>query len=172
MEYSFGDRVVYGGSQVCVVGEIEKKSFDGENFSDYVKLTPVDAPNSSYFVQCSRMAERVRPLLSKEEVLSFIDRMPSIEHEWISDRAKRRNEFADILRSDDYSQLIGMIKALSTERTKRRKQGKGLMSTDEKALETANKLLSQEFSYVLGIEAEELDSYIENRTGTVPEWKR
>ena len=171
MEYTSGERVVYGGSQVCVIGDIEQKSFDGVNYSDYVKLVPVDSPNNSYFVQCDRLAERVRPLISKEQVLGFIDKMPQIEGEWIPDRARRRNEFAETLRSDDYDRLIAMIKALCVERKKRKNQGKGLMSSDEKALESANRLLNLEFSSVLGIDSGELDMYIENRLGGLPIWK-
>ena len=113
------------------------------------------------------MSERVRHLLSKSQVLDVIDNMPKIEVSWTNDRNARRNLFAEALKSDDYSLLVGMIKGLKNERRKRIDCGKSLMSSDEKALETASRLLSSEFSHVLGIKADEVDSFIENRIGTM-----
>lgn len=171
MNYSCGDRVIYGGCQMCVVGGIEQKSFDGVNFNDYVKLTPVDNPNSSYFIQYDRIDERVRSLLPKEKVLELIDNMTLVEGEWIPDRSRRRNEFAEALKGEDYGRILSMIKSLSTEKKRRQRMGKGLMTADEKALEQANRLISNEFSAVLEITPDTLNTYILERTGTAPVWQ-
>ena len=73
--------------------------------------------------------------------------------------------FSEVFRSDDYSRLIAMMKGLITERRRRIKIGKTLISDDEKALKTASNLINSEFSRVLGIDADEVDSFIEKRIG-------
>ncbi|MBQ5330237.1 MAG: hypothetical protein J6F31_03170 [Oscillospiraceae bacterium] len=170
MDFSSGDKVIYGGCQMCIVGDVEEKSLDGVSFDEYVKLIPVDAPNSRYFVQCDKLGDRVRPLLSKDGVLSYIDSLSDLTAEWIPDRTKRRSEFSETLKCSDYSKLLPMVKALCDEKKKRRDAGKSLMSSDEKALDSATRLISNEFSEVLGISPEELPSFISRRTGTSPCW--
>ena len=170
MDYSSGDKVIYGGYQMCIVGDVESRSFDGISYDEYVKLTPVDAPNSQYFVQCDRLTDRVRPLLTKDGVLSFIDSLSGISASWIPDRSKRRSEYTETLRGNDYKKLLGMVKALCEEKEKRHTAGKTLMSADEKALDSATKLIRNEFSAVLGIAPDDLISYIISRTGCTPCW--
>ncbi|MBQ5312406.1 MAG: hypothetical protein ILP19_10285 [Oscillospiraceae bacterium] len=165
MSFSYGDYVIYGGTQMCTVGETEIRCFDGVHEQSYVKLIPVDQPGSSYYVQSDKMTERVRHLLSRAQVFAVIDSMPGIESSWINDRVARRDMFSEVFRSDDYSRLIAMMKGLITERRRRIKIGKTLISDDEKALKTASNLINSEFSRVLGIDADEVDSFIEKRIG-------
>ena len=71
MEYSAGDHVVYGGTQICTYEKTEEKTFDGVNFREYAVFRPVDQTgNASYFVEKDKVCERVRPLLTKDQVLS------------------------------------------------------------------------------------------------------
>ncbi|MBQ4362646.1 MAG: hypothetical protein K6G68_06460 [Oscillospiraceae bacterium] len=171
MEYSAGDHVVYGGTQICTYEKTEEKTFDGVNFREYAVFRPVDQTgNASYFVEKDKVCERVRPLLTKDQVLSVIDSMPEIETEWIDNKVERRAAFTDVLHSDDYKRVIGMIKSICMERHRRSQIGKGLPGQDERAFETANRLLCQEFSMVLGISPNDVDTYIEKRLGAPPVW--
>lgn len=64
----------------------------------------------------------------------------------------------DILKSGSSSNIICMIRELLRE-----KEGKELIACDERALSSACKLISAEFSAVLGIPEAEVGGFIEER---------
>lgn len=163
MSYNIGEYVVYGGTEICLISEIVSRCFDGINQLDYYKLIPESAGNSSYYIPCLRFEEKVRPLLTREEIYGIIDDMPIVEEKWITDKSERRSVFSETLHSDDYRKLLGMMKGLYTEQQKRSSDGKQLMSSDEKTLATAQKLMHREFSFVLGIKEEDVSNFIQNR---------
>lgn len=163
MDINIGDIVVYGGTQLCRVDSKEDKCFDGVTHEVYIKLVPVDEPGSSYFVREDKFGERTRPLLTKEQVLSVIDSMPRVEAEWVQNKNERRTRFAEILKGDDYSLILCMMKGLYEERGRRSSEGKRLMSADERAFSTARQLLRQEFSTVLGIPEDTVEEFIQSR---------
>ena len=163
MSYNTGEYVVYAGTEICLISEIVSECFDGVNKLDYYRLIPESPGNSSYYIPCTRFDENVRPLLTQEEIYSIIDDMPAVEEKWIADRNERQSVFSRTLHSDDYRKLLGMIKGLYSEQQKRISDGKKLTSYDEKALTEAQKIMHREFSFVLGINEEDVHSFIESR---------
>ncbi|MBQ7783248.1 MAG: CarD family transcriptional regulator [Oscillospiraceae bacterium] len=163
MAVKTGDLVVYSGNEICRIDGIVKKCFDGVNELNYYRIVPDGSPASSYYIPEDKLCERVRPLLTREEILDVIDRMPDAEITWSDDRNERKQMFGQVLRSDDYRQLLGMMKALHLEKEKRGSSGKRLISSDEKAFEAAHRLMHKEFSHVLGIPEEKIPEFIENR---------
>lgn len=163
MSYSTGEYVVYGGTEICLIDEVVKKCFDGVSEQSYFRLVPENARNSSYYIPLDRLEERVRPLLTREEIYDIIDAMPNVKEQWISDKNERRSVFSRTLKSDDYGSILSMMKALYIERRKRSSDGKQLMSSDEKTLAAAQKLMNREFAFVLGIREEDVSGFIEKR---------
>lgn len=158
-----GNHVVYGGSEICVVSDIVKRCFDGVNEENYLKLVPVETPSASYYVPEKNAEERVRHLMGREQVLAVIDAMPLASAQWSENRDERRHMFVKVLKSDDYMQILSMMKGLYDEKQKRGACGKDLISADEKAFEAASKLINKEFSMVLDIPEAGVDGFIEQR---------
>ena len=67
-EYTPNEYVSYGTSGVCQIVSVEQRSFDGEHEESYYKLRPVGNGNSTYYVPVERAADRLRPLLTKEQI--------------------------------------------------------------------------------------------------------
>ena len=88
-----GEYVVYGGSEICLIDGIEEKCFDGVNKLSYYRLIPCETPKSTYYVPDDKLAERTRPLLTREEILAVIDEMPTVRAEWILDKNSARAHF-------------------------------------------------------------------------------
>jgi len=158
-----GDYVVYGGSEICVIRETVKKCFDGVNETSYFRLIPEDMPSASYYVPEKNAEERVRPLMNREQILAVIDAIPTADIQWIENRDERKLMFVKALKSDDYMQILGMMKGLYDEKQKRSMSGKELISADEKAFETATRLVNKEFSKVLGIPEASVRDFIRQR---------
>ncbi len=169
MCYQTGEYVVYGGSEICRIDEIVQKCFDGVGEMNYYKLIPCDSANASYYVPCAHMEERVRPLLTKDEVFRIIDEMPRVKEQWISDKNERRAAFGRTLHSSNYHHILSMMKGIYSEKQKRSRGGKQLILSDEKAFSAAQRMIRREFSFVLGIREEDIDGFIEKRIGAADE---
>lgn len=155
--------VIYGGTEICRLGGRVRKSFDGINETEYCMLIPSGSKSSAYYVPADKLSERVRPLLSREEILAVIDAMPDAEALVIEDKNQRKSEYSRIIKSDDYRAILSVMKTLYTEQKKRDANGKKMISAEEKALTAAQKLLRSEFSIVLGIAEDEVDDFIAER---------
>jgi CarD family transcriptional regulator len=166
-DFSLNDLVAYGASGVCRIVAIESRSFDGEHYSDYYKLQPDGDNRSCYYVPIEQASQRMRPLLTKEEVYSLIDNhMASCSDtsgEWCKDNRKRRSLFQAVLHSDNYPNLITMMHTLHQQQERCRKNGKKLSNADEAIMHAAEKRMFQEFSIVLNLQPDQVDGFIRQR---------
>lgn len=160
MPFENGEYVMYGSTGICRIDGTEKRSFDGIHTAEYVRLIPYNSDNSTYYIPAETIGEKVRKLISKEDIHAIIQRIPSIEITWDNDNGKRREIFTDLLKSDNYDRLFCLIKSVYDQRQKRMASGKRLAAADEKALKAAENLMCQEFSVVLGIKPEEVTDFI------------
>ena len=163
MSFSDGEYVMYGTSGVCIVTGIEKKCPDGQNEKEYIRLVPINSANSKYYIPYENADGRIRKLLSADEINRIIDEMPDTEAIWCNDNHKRKEIFSSIIKSDDYRQIIGMIKSIHEQKIQRISDGKKLASADEMLMKKAEELMYQEFSTVLDIGIDEVENYIINR---------
>lgn len=161
--FSIGEYVVYGSGEICRIAEKTERCFDGKNGREYCKLIPLDSVNSTYYVPADSMDSNVRKLLTKEQIYNIIDSMPEAEGIWFNDKNTRREQFGAMLRSDDFSGIIGMMKSIYEERRKRSATGKQLIASDEKAFTAAENLINREFAIVLGINVSEVENFIHQR---------
>ncbi|MPN50404.1 hypothetical protein SDC9_198030 [bioreactor metagenome] len=79
---------------------------------------------------------------------------------WISDDAKRKEKYRQILATGDRLQLIRLIKTLHLYGQERKNEGKKLHSADERFMKEAEKMLYEEFSHVLGIHQDQVLPFI------------
>lgn len=161
--FNTGDYVVYCSGEICLVAERSERSFGGAEKTEYCKLIPIDAVNSAYYVPAENMAVKSRRIMTKEEILTVIDGIPQIRNVWYSDKKERKSCFDAILKSDDISGIIGMMKSIYEERKKRTENGKKLIASDEKALSAAEHMLHREFAFVLGIKESDVGGFISGR---------
>ncbi len=165
MNFSVGDYVMYGTSGVCRLEGVEKRNFDGQHELEYLILLPVSSSSSKYYIPVQSMENKIRHLLSKEEINSLIDEMPETEGIWYADNNERKAVFNSIIKSDDYKKIISMTKSLHDHKIKKISGGKKLNASDENLMKKAEDLMYQEFAQVLGIRKDEVEQYIINRIG-------
>ena len=86
--------------------------------------------------------------------------IPEEKGNWIPNENRRKEEFKKIIANGEHSELIKMIKSLYLQREKREIEGKHLYLSDERFLKEAERILCDEFRYVLEIEREEVLTYL------------
>lgn len=160
--FAVNDIVMYKQSGICKILDICEKKF-GKETRQYYVLCPQDDPNTTIYCPIDAPSDKMRYLLTKDEVLQLIEEMPDEETAWIENDHLRKEKQAEILRERDHKRLIRMIKALYLKREEQQKAGKHFHTADEKAMEEAEKILYQEFAQVLDIAQDEVVPFIVGR---------
>ena len=159
--FSVGDSFIYKGHGICKLTEIREMNVDNEIRSYYV-LKPVFGNSFTLFVPVGdeNLEAKMRRLLSADEIHSFIADMPEEDSAWIEDENERREFYKNIISSGDRASLVRMIKALFRRRQELNSAGKKLRISDEQFMKDAEKMLYDEFAYVLGIKREDVLPFI------------
>ena len=79
-----------------------------------------------------------------------------------TDRDRRAAQDA-VLAEGDHVKVMRMTRALHNEQEKRRKSGRKLAASDERAMKAAEALINREFGFVLGIDESEVAGFIRDR---------
>lgn len=160
MELKTGDYVMYIPVGVCTVRGFEEKCFDGKTRRNYIELVPEAGAKTVCYLPEDMASSKLRFLRSAEEVTALLSEIPDIAPCEEAARGDRRNQFSEILRSDDSRLLISLVKRLAQNRTERENAGKHLSAGEETALKAAISLLCQEFAVALGITETEAEGRI------------
>lgn len=164
-EFVKGDIVAYGKNGVCSVEEIKPMSFSaGMKESLYYILKPEANPESKIFVPVENegLVSKMRELMTKDEIDSLILDTKDREIKWDTNRRYRNENFHEILSRGVHSDMLLMIRCIIRKKNELMEIGKKLPTTDSNTLKSAEKLVQEEFSYVLNIENTEVERYIKN----------
>lgn len=162
VRYQVNDLVVYGSNGVFRIDGVCKKKIGGRE-QEYYVLKPVyqHGVSTAYVpVEGEQSAGKLRPLLSREEVVSLIDALPQMQAPWIESRDARRERYREILRDGDRTAMMRAIRALHLRRREQEACGKRLYLADEHFLKEAESLLYDEFAVALQIEPKQVLPYI------------
>lgn len=164
--FQVGDMVFYGIHGVCAVTEISRKTFCGK-VGDYYTLKPVFTGHSTLFVPVDRegLAERVKPLLSKEQLLSVIRAIPDSPKVWYDNDNERKEKYAALLKTGTRGEIAALIKTLHDHRTALAEKGKKLHAADERVLGEAEKMFHEEIAYVFEMDREAVPPFIREEIG-------
>lgn len=159
-----GTRVVYGIHGVCSIIDVEVRTVDRKKV-EYFVLEPIEQPGARFFVPTHNQAalSKLRPLLTTEELEVLLASEATHCDCWIPDENQRKQKYRELINSGDRATLIGMIRSLHRHRQVQLAAGRKFHLCDENFLRDAEKLLSSEFSLILGIPQAEVGAYIEKK---------
>ncbi len=159
--FCVGDTVIYGTQGVCKIVGTEENDLSGDTMEYYV-LRPVYDENSTVFVPMGNKAllERMRSVLSAEEIYAMIKNMPEQETIWIDDDNDRKTAYQEIINRGNREELVRLIKTLHMHKLEQQQKGRKLHISDEGFLKQAETLLYNEFAIVLNIKPNEVVPFI------------
>ena len=159
-----GELVVYGGNGVMRVVDIREEQI-GDTLRSYYVLRDVSSNSESLtFVPTGSevLVSQMRPLLTKDEIIDVIRLANSApDCAWAKESRARTEIFRKIIESGDRVKLLSMIRTIFNAGQRREAEGKKNFISDENAKLKAEKLITSEFSIVLGIPEEEVLEFIE-----------
>ncbi|NLN81626.1 MAG: CarD family transcriptional regulator [Clostridiales bacterium] len=159
--FSIDDYVVYGTTGVCKIADIRTDCFGCEE-KEYYILQPVYTKNSTLYVptDSQTVKRKMKPILSEDEINELIRAISDEKAEWIKEDSARREKFTGIIKNGDRKELLKLIKALHLHKKDRVESGRKLNNTDENFMKTAEKLIYDEFAFVLNIKPDDVLPYI------------
>lgn len=162
--FQINDTILYGSQSVCTVTEICEKKIGGQNVR-YYALKPVFDNKSTIYVPCenSQLVGKMRRILSAAEIYELIDSLQAEPTIWIKDEAERKEKYGEIIRSGNRKTLACLIRTLYLHREQQKAAGKKFHAVDEQLLDRAQKLLHEEFAYVLSLEPQDVPPFIAKR---------
>ena len=155
--FQVNDIIMYGTQGICKIVEIAEKDFMGTK-KEYYVLKPMNDPAATLFapVNNEKIERKMRKILTEEEIYQLIESMPKEEANWIHNENERKEQYKRIIANGNHVELIQMIKALYLHKQEREADGKHLYLSDERFFKEAERILYDEFQYVLNIKREEL----------------
>lgn len=156
---------------VCKIIDIRDMSFAGIGERKYYIVAPLNEESSRIYIPADSddIDSAMRRMLTIDEINEIIEQSRNLELAWIDESKERVSRFDKILQNGDTAEIIWLIKALKEQKKQVESEGKKLCAGDSRVLETARKIISEEFAFVLGLEKNEVEPYIADRTEKVNE---
>lgn len=163
--FNINDYIMYGKTGVCKVSGIEKAKPIGNEEREYYVLKPL---NSDTIIKTPVDNQKInmRRVVSKEDVLAFIDSMADGDSVWIMDDRFRFREFESKLNAGSCLEWMEIIKAIYIKEKDKQSGKKSISPRDRDIAKEAKRLLYEEFSLSLGIPQEDVEKFIINRIGS------
>ncbi len=154
--YNVEDYVIYGASGVCRISDIKKERIKGVTREYYV-LKPVYAENSTLYIPLDNMnlVERIRPVISSEELDTVLLAVPDRNDEWIENDFERAEKYKETLRSGNRTEIIEIIRVINRRQKELQSRGKHLHVADERIKREAQTPLCSEIAFVKTITPDE-----------------
>lgn len=162
--FNIDDTILYGSHGICKIGDITKQKFGSET-NDYYILHPVHNPSATIYVPVNnqKLTDKMRRILSEEEIYELIKAMPDTNSEWIENKNERNERFRSIISSGDRREIIKLIKVIYNHREELKATGKKLHAADEQFFKEAEKVIYDEFAMVLNIRYDQVLPFIVNQ---------
>lgn len=165
--FNCGDLVVYGNNGVCCVEEITTlPSENADKDKLYYVLKHLSSSGMAYIPVDSSVY--MRPVISKDEANSLIDKIPSVTTDMFDHIPPRelQKAYREALLSHDSVAILSLIKHIRLTAKRKQLLKKKLSSTEERFLEQAIKVIGSELAVALDIEMGSIREYIMERLNT------
>ena len=132
---------------------------------EYYELSPVYDAKTVIFVpvDSESLQNEMQHVLSSAEIDEIIGTSLNEEMLWISDNKERARSYTEILTEGNSTKILSMIKTLLNKKRELLENNKKLSANDLKILSSAQKMITEEFAFVLGIEKDKVEEYIVNK---------
>lgn len=152
--YEIGQLIVYGNEGVCRVEEIGTPKISGvDKHRDYYTLAPIYREGKVFTPVDSKVF--MRPVITREEALALIDRIPQMTAEVYENSNLRflNEHYQQCIQNYTCADLLQLIKDVRAKRRQMTERGKKLGLVDERYMKRAEEMLHGELAVALNHDA-------------------
>lgn len=157
--FEIGEKIVYSFYGICKIADIVEKEV-GDSTRQYYELLPLADSRSTIYTPIDSKKVLLRSIISKDEAQGILDIMDELDMEWPDNVWKRNQEFKLITQNADLKENIMLYKVLLNHQFMLKEAGKKMIIQDIKILETVAKLVGAELNESLGMEIEDIESFM------------
>lgn len=159
--YEVNDYIIYGESGVCKIADISTPPIPGiDKNCKYYILNPLRMNGHTIYTPVDNSKVAMRKILTREEALKLVRRMPNIDVMWISSEKYREDYYKKAIRSAQCEEWIKIIKTIYLRKEERKSEGKSVSATDDRYFKQAEMHLHEELSLALGIPSDKMEEYL------------
>ena len=161
--YQKGDFVNYSAYGICEIADIRVMDFQTKTGAQkYYVLRSISQESAVVYlpVDNPKTKERIRPVLSPQEIDGILRSVKDQRMLWVSDRKQRLAQFQEILSRRDARELLLLASCLYLQS---KESEKGLSSGEQDILRRAESLIEQEFAFSLKINPSNIGEYIQEK---------
>ena len=165
--YSVGEKIMYGGTGVCVIEDITMVKLTGmEQPRQYYTLRPL-YQSGTIQTPVDNTKVPIRPVMTRSEAEKLVDGMPNVTAPICYEKnlSALRNHYQQQMSTFESMDLLRMTKSIYAKKKDAESRQKKIGMTDEKFLRRAEDLLFGELAVALGIARDEVRGYIDRRLG-------
>ncbi|HPE94805.1 MAG TPA: CarD family transcriptional regulator [Bacillota bacterium] len=161
-KFNKGDCVMYKNSCVCRVEEIQNRSFTGIGERLFYNLRPVGDARTVFYVPADSpdLDSIMRQIQTPEEISEAISQSEKTKNIWIDDVKSRAIRFGELVSYGSTADVLWVGRALSDHRDAAQKEKRKLYASDARLLADAEKIITEEFSFALKLERDDVIPYI------------
>ena len=160
--YQTGDKVVYGNVGVCKVLEISELDFMDDH-KMYYTLQPYYDDNRTIYAPLEGHKHKIRPMISKEEAESFIEKLPTIEPGNYENEKERKEAYRDVILSGDMTKWASMIHYIYRREQQRAAKGQKISAHYLEEMRGVERLLLGELAAAMDIPFDQMKDHIVNQ---------
>ncbi len=166
LPHKSGEYVVYKKQGIYLIDDVRQDNICGVKKCFYVLKSVYDA-NATVYVPTDRqeLVDQMEKVLTMSQIDRIIEESKHREIEWEEEHTLRQELFSDILQCADLSNVIALVKLLTTRKEEFRLNKKKMPAMDERTLSAACRILDEAFAFSLGLEKKNVMSYIAEKVG-------
>lgn len=165
--FNIGDTVFYNSHGVCVIEDIQERTFWGETKSYYILSSYHNAALKLYY-PVEAAESQLNAVASKKKAELILEQFKNPAEPWYERLQERHQSFKKILKSNNHIQIAKMINTILRKKTELENQEKKLPSGDQQVLNQVQPILYKELAVSLDISVEvvikEVEQLIENHS--------
>ena len=154
--YKIGDYIMYK-REVCIIKSIKKNFLEGK---DYYSISPI--MDESLAINVPADSTSIKKCITKKEATTIISKIPSIQIVDITAK-NLENTYKELLASDDFLDLIKIIKTTYLRNKTRALSGHKIGDRDDFYFKKAEKLLYTSLGVALNMSYDECREYVINK---------
>ena len=156
--FNVGETVSYGVHGICTIDEICEKDLFGER-KEYYKLSPIYDNKTVFFIPSDNL-HLIRKILNKKQIDQIIACICEEYSQWMPKDEERKSFCQTAIDKGNHKELLKVIYMLHERQKELKPQKKHIHISDERFLKMAEKMINEEFSYVLNIPVDGVYKYI------------
>ena len=162
--FSIGDKIIYGFEGVFTVKEFTASPIDKNDTRQFYVLSPAHGPAGNIIITPIDNGRGImRSIMSRDEALDLIDRIPEIPTLTVENEKRRRDVYRQALQSATCDSLIAIIKTVGERRELLAKAKKRISESDNDYERLAKLCIYGELAEVLEIPFDTVEGFISER---------